>query len=275
MGHLLSIALAGLRRDDPAAPWAAGPRAAIDWAGSLGVGAVQLDGTAPGVRARDLDRSARRDLAAMLRRTEQVLTGVDLWLPGEHLLDPAHIDRAVAAIAGAIGLAAELSPLAGGQGRIVSVMLPARLDPGVRDHLAAEADRHGVRLADHTWPPGPPSPAGGDRQDEAPPESTPAWPHSIAVGLDPAAVALAGDQIGPAAARVADRLATARLCDLSSAGRILPGSSDGRLDLVSYRVGLSLAPRNVPLVADVRGLQDQDESARRMIASWRAADPIA
>lgn len=275
MATRLSISLSGLRRDDPTLPWSGGARAAIAWASTLGVRSIQLDASVPGVRARELDRSARRDLAASLRRAELDLSGLDLWIPGEHLLDPAHVDRAVSAIAGAIGLAGELAPLLGGSGRIVSLTLPPRLAPDVLNGLASEADRHGVRLADHAWPPGPHAAA------SPPGNSTPAvgagtgaagpgWPVAIGIGLDPAAVALSGDDIGAASARVADRVLSARLCDLSSAGRVLPGSVDGRLDLTAYKVGLSLAPGVVPVVIDLRGLPEQDGAARRMAAEWAA-----
>lgn len=267
----LSISLAGLRRDDAAVPWAGGARAAVQWAGTLGVRAVQLDATAAGLRARELDRSARRDLAALLRRHELQLTGLDLWLPGEHLVDASHVDRAVAAIVGAIGLAAEVAPLANGGGvggRCVSVMLPVKIGADVLAQIGAEAERQGVRIADHAWPPGAERNEGKKASaDDAKPAEA-GWPRAIGVGLDPAAVALAGEEIGGAAARVADRLVSARLCDLSSAGRVLPGSADGRLDLLAYRVSLSLAAGVVPVVVDLRGLTEQDAAARRMIESW-------
>lgn len=289
----LSISLAGLRRDDPTLPWAAGARAAVDWAGTLGVRAVQLDATAAGLRPRELDRSARRDLAALLRRRELELSGLDLWLPGEHLIDPAHVDRAAGAIVAAIGLAAEIAPLAGGvAGRCVSVMLPAKIGRDVLAQIGAEAERQGVRLADHAWPPGAErqerghasgqdAKSAGDASEgrevegahasaKASAGSAGRWPHSIGIGLDPAAVALAGEDIGSAAARAADQMVSARLCDLSSAGRVLPGSADGRLDLLAYRVSLSLAKGVVPVVVDVRGLAEQDAAARRMIESWGA-----
>jgi hypothetical protein len=172
-------------------------------------------------------------------------------------------------------------------------MLPARLTRDVVSTIAAEADRHGVRLADHAWPPGPKAPgstpgapepappamilASGARhaagltmiepQASAPP---PAFPPAIGIGLDPAAVALAGDDIASAAARVADRALSARLCDLSSAGRVLPGSADGRLDITAYKVALSLAPHALPVVIDLRGLHEQPPAARRMIEQWGA-----
>lgn len=305
MARTLAISLAGLRKDDPTAAWYAGPRAAVAWAAGLGVRGVQLDAAAPGVRARDLDRSARRDLAALLRRSGLEFTGLDLWLPGEHLKDTAHVDRAVAAITGAIALAGELAPLAGESGRLVSLMLPVATPADVIAQIGSEADHHGVMIADHAWPPAHEREAAHRPRaaTDAPVASTPAgsalqpsavgaeevrgravaptgasWPVTVGVGLDPAAVALAGDDIGGATARAADRLVSARLCDLSSAGRVLPGSADGRLDLLAYHVALSLAPERAAVVVDVRGLQEQDTAARRMIGDWNGgelADPRA
>ncbi|MCA9288174.1 MAG: sugar phosphate isomerase/epimerase [Phycisphaerales bacterium] len=264
----LAVSLAGLRRDVPDAPWSTGPRAALAWVASIGVRQVQLDAAAPGMRPRELDRSGRRDVAALLRRHELGLTGLDLWIPGEHLSDPVHLDRAVGAIDASIGLAADLSPLVGGGGRLVSLTLPDGVAADVVGHIAASADRVGVRVADHAWP------ARGERAGEETTDGSVDAPArvcspSIGIGLDPAAVVLAGQSVAKATARVADRLLTARLCDLSSAGRVLPG--EGRLDVVAYRACLSLTPGGTPVVIDVRGLEDQDAAARRMVRAWDAA----
>ena len=78
MNRPLSLSLAGLT---PREGVAMEPRAAIEWAAGLGYRAVQLDGAAAGVRARDLDRSGRRDLAALLRRLQLGFSGLDLWIP--------------------------------------------------------------------------------------------------------------------------------------------------------------------------------------------------
>ncbi|MEZ6232590.1 MAG: TIM barrel protein [Phycisphaerales bacterium] len=220
------------------------------------------------MRPRELDRSGRRDAAALLRRHELGLAGLDLWIPGEHLVDPIHLDRAVAAIDGAIGLAADLSPLVGGGGRLVSLTLPDRVAADVVGHIAASADRVGVRVADHAWP-ARGERAGGETTDGGEDAQARVASPSIGIGLDPAAVVLAGESVAKATARVADRLLTARLCDLSSAGRVLPG--DGRLDVAAYRACLSLAPAGTPVVIDVRGLEDQDAAARRMLRAWEAA----
>src|SRR5690606_13026801 len=87
-----ALSIAGVR-DDPALK-GAGPRAPIEAAAKAGFRAVALDASAAGLRPRDLDRSARRDLAALLRRLELAFAGLDLWIPPEHFASPEHADRA-------------------------------------------------------------------------------------------------------------------------------------------------------------------------------------
>ena len=115
-GHsqlVLSAALAGVR---------AAPRQMIDGLAADGWQGVQLDARAEGMRPHELGASARRDLAGLLRRRQLVLTGFDLWLPGEAFSDPAHQHRAVERSLQCIQLAAEL-------GRCpVSMMLPPEAD---------------------------------------------------------------------------------------------------------------------------------------------------
>src|SRR5690606_35381914 len=99
-------------RDMPLAPTLAAlpgePRRSIDRLHELGFRFIQLSATHPGLRPRELDQSARRDLLATLRRRERSPAGVDLWIPPEHFADAAQVDRAVAAAIAAIELAADL-----------------------------------------------------------------------------------------------------------------------------------------------------------------------
>ncbi|CAN5743312.1 hypothetical protein BH11PLA1_BH11PLA1_06940 [soil metagenome] len=81
----------------------------------LGLGGVTLDATRAGLRARELDRSARREVAALLRRNALTLAAVDAFVPPAHFADPATQERATSAVLAAIELAAEL----GGLGRSV------------------------------------------------------------------------------------------------------------------------------------------------------------
>lgn len=243
----LSLALAALR--SPAA--AADPRAPLEWAAVAGFRHVTLDASAPGLRPRELDRSARRDLAALLRRLELSLVGIDLWIPTAHFTDAAHTDRAVTAIAAALDLAADLTTLSGGD-RVVSVSLPRDgLATTVRDALISHADRRHATLADHTWPPA-----------DAPTHD------ALAVGLDPAALLLAGDNPAKAAARLGARLALARLSDASEVCRVEPGGTQGRLNDLAYTVALTTAKYARPLVLDTRGLPDPADAALRALRWW-------
>ena len=230
-------------------------RAAIDHATRLGFQGVRIDGTRPGVRARELDRSARRDLAATIRRAGLVFGGLDLFLPPAHL-GPGHLqDRAATAVEHAIGLAGDLAPLGGDdRARVVSLELPRDADD-VITRLAERAARAGVILCDHAWPP----------RD--------ADPDGLAVGLDPSVVLLAGDSPAKGAARLGARLASARLSDADGAGRCGVGARGARLELPAYAASLAIA--GVCAVAvDPRGLPDPIAGARTAREAWRAASAL-
>lgn len=196
---------------------------------------VQLDATRPGLRPRDLDASARRDLRATLRRHELELAGLDAFVPVRDLADPVTMDRAVAALLGAIDLAGDL-------GRItVSLALPEDGADELVAPIAAAAAARGVILADHRVP------AGGT--DDV-----------VRRGVDPAAIlAAGGDPVAEVHAH-ARRLGAARLVDLLRSGHRGPvgDPSDGRLDVLAYRVALSAAGWDGPVVLD----------ARRWAAPW-------
>ena len=237
----IAISLAGLDRNVKA-PWGAGARAAINWAGATGWRAITLDATAPDTRPRALDSSARRDLAAALRRAELAFAGLDLWIPAEHFTRPDAIDRAIAAATSACDLAAALHTLAGAPpgGGAVNLTLPAEA-PEARAALGAAAHRCGVRIADTTWPPAP-------DLDEA-----------LSLGLDPAAILLAGADPIQAAAQHGATCASARLTDLAPIGRVAPGA--GRLDVDAYLITLDVAGFNGHAVLDLRGVPDQARAA--------------
>lgn len=228
---------------------------------------IQLDATRRGLRPRDLGRSARRDLAALLRRHELLLSGLDLWIPAEHFVDNARVDRAVMAVAAACELVADLDAVY----RVVSLALDTATPGDVLAQLAASADRFGVRLADHT---------AGHTAATSNTLPIPAdRPHAIAVGLDPAACFIAGvDPLAHALARstnTARRLASARLSDLSAMGRCIPASEAGRLDLTLYAATLTTADYTQPVIIDLRGLPDVRDAARRIARAWRDAAALS
>lgn len=236
----LSVALAGLTGEKPV-------REQVEWAATLGFRAVQWHGASPATRARDLARSARRDLAAMLRRHELVSSGVDLWIPTAHYLDPAHADRVAEAVAESLVFSADLASLSAGRA-VVCVTLPA--EPAAAGLIAALAERArtaGALLADASWPP--------------------KWTaQGVAVCIDPATIVLATEPtISPAKAiaTAGPAVACARLSDLGPAGRVEPGL--GRLDLLAYLAALTTNASVGSPVVDLRGIADQEAVARRLI----------
>lgn len=194
--------------------------------------AVQLDATQPGMRPRELDQSARRDLLATLRRKELAPAGIDLWIPPGHFNDPATMDRAIDATCEAIQLAHDLG------GCPISLTLPDVEAPAADEVIAilgAEATRFAVDLADH------------QTEESGSPEE---W---VGLGIDPAAVIAAGHDPAKLVMAAGDRLRAARLCDLTETGLRGPvGLPAGRLDVLAYRVALDITGFRGPVVLDCR-----------------------
>lgn len=220
-------------------------REAVALAASLGYRAVQLDATHPEVRPRSLDRSARRDLAALLKRSELELTGLDLWLPPEHLASGANVERAGDAVVGAIGLVRELAGLVR-TSPVLSLTLPDEPDPHVIEAISAAAERDGVSLANHAWP----APEAGE------------------IGLDPALAIMAGASPAKAVTTLGSRLTSVRLSDAGVAGRVPVDSPGGRLDVPSFVAALTISAPEAPVVADVRMLADTRAAALAAREAW-------
>ncbi|TVQ63610.1 MAG: hypothetical protein EA378_01625 [Phycisphaerales bacterium] len=253
----LSVSLAGvdLSSDPQAVGVATGVRGLLEWLSAGQVRAVTLDAAAPGLRARELSRSARRDLAATLRRLELAPGGLDLWIPPSHFADPARQDRAISATVGALELASELRALAGAGAAVVTVELANETDAGVVRTLAAASERTGAALADTAWP---------VREGIAAPDAGGA----LAPSLDPASVLLAGaDPVGEAG-RLGGVLAGARLNDLSGSGRVEPGSSGGRLDVASYHGALAAGGYEGFVTLDLRHLREPTRAIENTQERW-------
>jgi sugar phosphate isomerase/epimerase len=204
----------------------------------MGFRAVQLSAAQPGLRPRELDRSGRRELLARLRMLRLPAAGLDLWIPPGHFVDPAWVDRAVATVAGAVELAADL-------GRCpVSLAFPGLdLASGpipIVEAISEHALRFGVRLADHAVPPAIASP------DAAPSPS-------LGAGIDPAAWLGRGEDPVAAVAKYARHLVTVRVCE------------DPRLDVEAYRQALGTAGYRGPVVVDLR----------RSAQPWRALGELS
>lgn len=244
-----ALAFSGLAHApvSPMSPWGEDPRSALRWAASEEIRTVQLDAAAPGLRPRELGSSARRDLAAILRRSGIACSGLDLWIPAAHFTDPARIDRAFAALQAAIGLIADLDSLGAASpgGCVVCTELGNCPGPVVAD-LRRDAERHGVLLADCRWPP-----------DSA--------PHA-GLCVDPAAILAVGAEPAAALSKLSAPPAAARLTDLSSRGvRCEPESPGGRLDVLAYEATLVTIGFRAPLVFDPRDLPDQLGAVRRVL----------
>ncbi len=225
----------------------------MDWLSTQRFRFVQLGASQPGMRPRDLDQSARRDLLATLRRRELEVAGLDLWVPPEHFLEDGTVDRAVGAVNVAIDMAGDL-------GRVpVSLTLPHvdgdELFDEVLASLLDKATARGVALADHAT-------AVSKPRHEL-----------LCVGVDPAAHLAAGGDPAQVVSEHADRLVAARLSDLNTSGmRCGIGEHGGRLDVTAYRVALSVAGYDRPVVVDARQWADPLSAVQRTAAVW--ADTI-
>lgn len=217
-------------------------KAAIECVADLRVRFAQIGVTSAGLRPRDLDRSARRDLLAALRRRELEPSGLDAWIPPAHFDDAALVDRAANAME-------EIIALAGDLGRVpVSLHMPPHDE--IASRLIERAQRLGVPLADHAIP------ATGRE--------------GCGTGVDPAAH-LSQDLDPIAAVHAAGaRLAAARLVDLSRSGmRSAVGSGrENRLDVRAYKVALSVNGYRRPVVIDARQWGDPLRGIKQTIAEW-------
>ncbi len=203
------------------------------------------------MRPRELDRSGRRDVAALLRRLELTLAGVDLLIPQEHFADTTHTDRAVDAATRALEFASEIASLAGGDPAL-TLTLPQQGAEATATALVAAAERCGTRIAELRWP---------IRSFEGP-FASPAW----GVALDPASALLAGDDPPLAVGRCGERLVSARVSDAARAARVPAG--DGRLDLAAYRAALSVSALRGDAALDLEGVENPDRAAQRALEAW-------
>lgn len=234
------------------------PRRALAVLAEAGFAAVQLDATMPGLRPRELDKTARRDLVTTARRSDLTLAGLDLFIPPDHYHDPAHLDRAAAALLAACQLAADL-------GRIpLTLNLPAgEADPALVRDLLAAADGCGTPLVIcHAQPADELASWIRERDSEL-----------LAAAIDPASLLIARIDPAQAAQALSGHLGVARLSDASrgqSDSRCTVGRGD--LDLLAYRVSVDLAgPKYGPVVLDLRSLSTPTASAQHAQQAWQNA----
>lgn len=226
------------------------PRAGLRAIAEGGFRFVQLSAMQRGLRPGELDRTARRDLNAALRRAELVCSGLDCFIPTEHFLRAETVNRAVSAVTSAIQLAEDLGRVA------VSVNLPtdAQLQESdaslVIEAIAAAADRCGVSIADHALPI--------------------AMREGIGVGIDPAAFLSANEKPDEAVMANGASLVSCRLTDLLTTGLRGPIGlrTEGRLDVMRYKIALSVAGYQKPVVIDARQWLKPWEGIERTKQAW-------
>jgi sugar phosphate isomerase/epimerase len=283
MGVPRALNLAGISFAAPAAPPATDARARIEWAASLGVRALQLDATAPDLRPRELDRSARRDVASLLRRLEVGFAGLDCSIPPGHFADPAHVDRAVKATCEALTLAADLAALVPAPGslgtvdsragRVVAVTLAAAMSPDVRQTLAHHALACHCTLVDFRWPL--PGLDDSNRSGAAPfsaiGSASASMHHApgMGMGLDTGTLLAAGLDPAKFISRLATRFpgepTQLRLSDVAASRRVPIG--EGELDELTVDVACQVAGYRGFAIIDLRGIPAADQVVPRL---WSA-----
>lgn len=231
---------------------------ALDQLIELGFSTVQLDAALSGIRPRELNRTARRHLAAMLARHDVRLAGIDLFVPRRHYIESRHVDRATAATVAAIELSADLGKVP------LSIGLPVQqTSADVLNAIVASADGAGVRLAVHAE----------DQLDVLEHWIREVDLPALGAGIAPA-VLLANSQDPVALVQqLGEHLTVARLsdsCHETEPGRCAVGQGD--LDVPSYRVALDLATsRAGAVVLDLWGVNNPIATANAAKAVWSDA----
>jgi len=207
---------------------------------SLGEPRLHLDAMLAGLRPRELDRSARRDLASMLKRNGVGSTGIDLFLPPQHFAETAHVDRAVGAITSAIELLSELASLGAMETKVLCLTLPQKPLANAVAAIGSAAQERGVTITDFSLP----------RASDL--------PSSIFRGVDCAQAVAASEDAASLIASSSPR--AIRLCDWDGTRRVPVGK--GRLDTRMVVASASIAAPNVPVVIDLRGIDGLGSNAK-------------
>lgn len=248
-------------------PWLAlagkSPRLSMQDIANHGFTCIQLDAVSAGLRPRQLDRRARRDLAAFLQRCGLQASGVDFFVPHNEWIAPDRVDRAATAAIAAIEMAADLDRLP------LSIALPVEeLASDVADALVAAADGRGIRLVVHA-------------EDQLKPLV--AWAEAIdlsclKIGIDPAAFLALGHDPIAFLQHQSRHLGAARLSDWRQGRNQGDGcrcmAGEGELDLMAYRLSLGLPTSRIgPVVLDLRNLNPPGAAAIRAAHHWSQAAP--
>lgn len=271
------ISIAGLV-PDAGKPWGLSPREAMEWCARMGARGVVLDGARDGIRARQLDSSARRSVVSLLRRLDLRFRGIDLWIPPNDFWSPSSSNRAIDAACAALELCADLHRLCGERSIAPAVNLtlpPVEGDAtatastsAARAAIAAAAARVGACIADFGQ--------GGTTmvaEADAP----------MGAGLDPVTLLSGGHDPAHALASLKAPLRGVRERTPSVLSRATRSASV-RFDALAYRA--LLATRGVvtdapddpspgahgpPLVLDVRSEERPEDSLRALWSPFGSA----
>lgn len=214
----------------------------MDWLARGGLTAAALDAAHPELRPRSLDRSARRDLAATLRRAQLAFAGIDIFVPAAHLAEPASADRALAAILSAIDLAGELRDTTASALPVVAFDLPDVPAPGAVASITSAAERAGVTA------------------------STLTGKHSpLRKALDLDALA----DTGASSAAVVGALTESALAQVRWGGP----RPERRVDLLSVNASLAVRTSPVGVVIDLSRAADPTHALQAAITAWSKASP--
>ena len=207
-----------------------------------GVGAVTVWAAEPGMRPRSLSRSARRDVAARLRRAGVRCVGVELWVPRQHFDEPGRVDGAVEALVSCVSFATELAELTDGSAALHTSlpMSDGWLHPAASTVVDA-ALGDGVAVIDH-----------GELGVSDAGENA-----GVRAGVDAAACVLRGEDPGDVVLANASRVASVRVGDAVGNARVRLGR--GELDLTGLVIAWSPVASKPGLVIDLRGVDSPAE----------------
>jgi len=239
----LSLSTAGVMTAQPA-------RRIIDWAAATGFRAILIDAARPEFRPRELDRSARRGLASLLRRLELTLAGAELWIPPAHYGDPSNAERAVSAATSAIRLIADLAGLVEAD-RTLTLTLPRECADEAVSAIEQAAVRHDVRIADC------------HRPRRAVTQDSP-----IGAGIDPSLI----DADGQSAI---DAVITCDTPPLAARWPAPGRRADRAPDPQRYASALSIAGFDADVALDLRDAIDPQNEAPDALERWIQADPFS
>jgi len=231
------------------APLPGAPRERLGALRELGARAATLDVSNPDLRPRALDRSARRGLAASLRRFELALGGFDLPIPPGHFADAGAQDRAIAAVRAAVEMLSELGELVETV-PLIHLTLPDEEAEDAAREMGRAARELGVTLVDMARPPAEELPDG--------------WGFGVNLGRE-----LEADADPLAALTKRESPASVRLSDAGPAGRVALG--EGRLELPPAVAVIQTTCEGAGLVIDVKGAPRPAEAAGRALRAWERA----